>query len=183
MLRGTKVCLRARHDSDILTLQSELYDDVATRVRADSRPWRPIPPTPDASPYRVGGPADDVAFFSVVDLAEERLAGEALLWGIDLHNRSAHIGISLLPEFRGHGFATDAVGVLCHYGFDLLGLHRLQIETLIDNDAMIRTATRVGFAQDGVLRRAAWVDGEFVDEVILGLVIDQWPVTTRRSAN
>jgi len=175
VLRGAKVGLRARRDSDVMTLQSGLYDDVPTRVRADSRPWRPIPPTPDASPYRVSGPSDDVAVFSVVDLArDEALAGEALLWGIDLHNRSAHLGISLLPEFRGRALGTDVVRVLCHYGFALRGMHRLQVDTLADNRAMLRAAMRVGFTQEGVLRRAVWVDGEFVDEVVLGLLAEEW---------
>ena len=175
MLRGAKVGLRARQDSDVMTLQSGLYDDVATRVRADSRPWRPIPPTPDASPNRVSEPVDDVAFFSVVVLADgERLAGEALLWGIDLHNRTAHLGISLLPQFRGRALGTDVVRVLCRYGFALRGMHRLQVDTHVDNEAMVRAATRVGFTQEGILRRAAWVDGTFVDEVVLGLLADEW---------
>lgn len=175
MLRGNKIGLRARRDSDVLTLQSELYDDIAIRVRADSRPWRPVPPTLDGSPYRVGAPVDDVEFFSVVDLADgDRLAGEALLWGIDLHNRTAHVGVSLLPEFRGRAFGTDVVRVLCDYGFSLRGLHRLQIDTLVDNEAMVRAATRVGFVREGVLRRSAWVDGAFSDIAVLGLLADEW---------
>lgn len=44
MLRGDKIALRARHEADVAVLQAELYEDVATRSRADSRPWRPIPP-------------------------------------------------------------------------------------------------------------------------------------------
>lgn len=175
MLRGAKVGLRARRDSDVLTLQAELYDDVAIRVRADSRPWRPIPPTPDESPYRVGPPADDVECFSVVDLGDDdKLAGEALLWGIDLHNRSAHLGVSLLPEFRGRAFGTDVVRVLCSYGFSVRGLHRLQVETLMDNEAMVGAATRVGFRREGILRRSAWADGSFVDTVVLGLLAEEW---------
>ena len=54
-------------------------------------------------------PTDDAACFSVVQLADDELAGEALLWGIDLHNRSAHIGISLRPAFRGRGLGTDVL--------------------------------------------------------------------------
>jgi hypothetical protein len=53
-----------------------------------------IPPGSAASPYQVSDPADDVACFSVVRLADGELVGEALLWGIDLHSRAAHLGIS-----------------------------------------------------------------------------------------
>ena len=174
MLRGEKVGLRARHETDIPILQTELYDDVATRSRADSRPWRPISPGSAASPYAVAGPTDDDAFFSVVELTGDELAGDALLWGIDLHNRTAHLGISLRPAFHGRGLGTDVIRVLCHYGFAVRGLQRLQIETLTDNAAMIRVAVNAGFTQEGILRNSAWVSGDFVDEVILGLLVTEW---------
>jgi RimJ/RimL family protein N-acetyltransferase len=165
--------LRARHDSDIPVLHAELYDDVETRVSADSRPWQPIPPGA-GSPYVVKVPDNRAACFSVVELATGELAGEALLWDIDLHNRAAHIGISLRPAFRGRGLGADVVRVLCRYGFAIRGLHRLQAETLSTNNAMIQAAGRAGFTREGTLRRAAWVDGEFADEVILGLLAAEW---------
>lgn len=174
MLRGDKIGLRARHETDVPVLQSELYDDVATRSKADSRPWRPIAPGSTASPYTVSDPTDDAACFSVVQLADDELAGEALLWGIDLHNRTAHIGISLRPAFRGRGLGTDVLRVLCHYGLVVRGLHRLQVETLADNAAMIRAAAQSGFVPEGTLRRAAWVNGDFADEVVLGLLATEW---------
>jgi RimJ/RimL family protein N-acetyltransferase len=172
MLRGNAAGLRARLDSDVAILHSELYDDVITRSRADSRPWRPIPLA--ASPYQVSEPTGDAAFFSVVELASGELAGEALLWGIDLHNRVAHIGISLRAVMRGRGLGTDAVRVLCHYGFAIRGLHRLQAETLADNTAMLTAAAAAGFVREGVLRRSAWLDGDFADEVVLGLLSTEW---------
>lgn len=174
MLRGNKVGLRARRESDVPVLHAELYDDVATRSRADSRPWRPVAAGSTASPYAVPAPADDVACFSVVVLETGELAGEALLWAVDTHNRSAHLGISLRPTFRNRGLGTDVVRVLCTYGFTVRGLHRLQLETLADNTAMIRAAVRVGFTREGTLRGAAWVTGAFADEAVLGLLADEW---------
>ena len=175
MLRGTRAALRARREEDVLTLHAGLHDDVETRARADSRPWRPVPPDPELSPYRVRGPADDAAVFSVVDLGEgEALAGEALLWDIDVHNRSAHLGVSLLPPFRGRSLGGEVVRLLCRYGFAVRGLHRLQVETLVDNEAMLRAAAGAGFVPEGVRRAAAWVSGAFVDEAVLGLLAQEW---------
>ena len=174
MLRGEVAGLRARHESDVPVLQAELHDDVPTRIRGSSRPWRPIPPGSPESPYAVTGPADDVAVFSVIRLSDEELAGEALLWGIDVHNRTAHVGISLRPAFRGNGLGADTVRLLCYYGFAVRGLHRLQIETLADNASMIAVATRVGFVPEGTLRRSAWVEGAFADEAILGMLASDW---------
>ncbi len=174
MLRGEKVALRARVDSDIPVLEAELHGDVATWSRSDSRPWRPLPPGSDASQYRVRDPLGDPAVFSVVDLASDELAGDALLWGVDQHNRSAHLGLAMLPSFRGRGLGTDVVRVLCRYGFETRGLNRLQVDTLADNEGMILAATRAGFTREGQLRQAGWVNGAFVDEVILGQLATEW---------
>jgi RimJ/RimL family protein N-acetyltransferase len=174
VLHGEKGVLRARHDGDVQILLDELHNDVATRSRSEVRPWRPISPGTPASPYAVTDPTDASACFSVVESSGNELAGDALLWGIDTHNRFAHIGISLRPAFRGRGLALDTVRVLCRYGFAVRGLQRLQIETLADNAAMLRTATNAGFAREGVLRKAAWVDGRFIDEVVLGLLVEDW---------
>ncbi len=111
-------------------------------------------------------------------LSDDELAGEALLWGIDSHNRSAHVGLSLLPRLRGVGLGKDAVMVLCHYGFKTLGLHRLQLETLVENAPMIRVATYNGFRREGIRRHAAWVDGDYADELTLGLLASDWAEAT-----
>jgi RimJ/RimL family protein N-acetyltransferase len=177
MLRGELIGLRAQQDSDIEVFETELLNDVDTRMRSDSRPWRPVAPGSADSPYR--GPADrddhgEVVKFSAVELATGELAGEALLWAIDVHNRSAHIGLSLRPGFRGKHLGTDIVSVLCRYGFAIRGLHRLQVDTLADNHAMIGAAVRAGFTSEGTIRQEAWVNGSFADGVILGQLASEW---------
>jgi RimJ/RimL family protein N-acetyltransferase len=53
-------------------------------------------------------------------------------------------------------------------------MQRLQAETLADNGAMLAAATRAGFATEGTLRRSGWVNGQFADEVILGILASEW---------
>ena len=185
MLRGEIIGLRAQQDSDIEILEAELLNDAETRMRSDSRPWRPVAPGSADSPYRGQAPLGDqseAVKFAAVELATGELAGDALLWGIDLHNRNAHLGISLRPAFRGKHLGTDVVRVLCRYGFAVRGLHRLQVDTLADNDAMIGAATRAGFVLEGTLRQFAWVNGSFADGVILGLLATEWPPAGRDRA-
>lgn len=173
MLSGKLVALRARQDSDVPVLHSGLHEDVATKCGSDARAWRPIAEA--FSPYAVTDHADGrVAAFSIVELATGDLAGEAVLWNVDMHNRLGHAGLALLPGFRGRGLAGDVLQVLCHYGFGIRGLHRLQVETLVTNEPMIRTALGCGFVREGTLRDSAWVDGSFVDEAIFGLTDADW---------
>jgi len=174
VLRGELTGLRARQDSDIEVFETELLADVETRMRATGRPWLPVAPGAPDSPYRQGQDPQTVVGFSVVELATGDLAGEAVVSGIDLHNRHAEIGLVLRPAFRGRHLGTDVVRVLCHYGFAIRGLHRLVITTLADNHAMIGAATQAGFALEGTMRDAAWINGTFADGVMLSLLHPEW---------
>src|SRR5487761_264422 len=172
MLRGELVMLRARREDDARILHAELYEDTDTWGRSDTRPWVPVPFGP-GSPHWPGEEApsgSDAAVFAVVELATGELAGEALLWAVDLHNRSAHLGLSLRPAARGRGLGEDTVRVLTRYGFAIRGLPRLQLETLTDNHAMIAAAERAGFTREGVIRGSSWVNGRWADDVIFGLL-------------
>jgi RimJ/RimL family protein N-acetyltransferase len=174
MLRGDKVVLRARQPADVPVLHADLHEDVETRSRSDSRPWRPIPvETPDG-PFSINDVPDTAAVFSIVALDSDEIAGSAQLWGIDQHNRSGHLGLSLRPSFRGRGLGTDVVRVLIRYGFRTRGLHRLSLETLADNDAMRHAATNAGFVHEGTLRAVSWIDGQFVDEIVFGLLAAEY---------
>ena len=174
MLRGELTGLRAHTDNDIEVFETELLTDVETRIRATGRPWLPVAPGAADSPYRQAEDRNAVVRFSVVELATGDLAGEAVMSGIDLHNRHAEIGLVLRPAFRGRHLGTDVVRVLCHYGFAIRGLHRLQITTLADNRAMIAAAVRAGFVLEGTTRDAAWIDGAFADGVTFSLLSGEW---------
>jgi RimJ/RimL family protein N-acetyltransferase len=63
--------------------------------------------------------------------------------------------------------------VLCHYGFVVRGLHRLQIETLADNDAMLHAAERAGFTREGVLREAMVTGTGRADAVLFSLLASE----------
>lgn len=174
MLSGHRITLRARLETDVPVLHANLYDDIATRLLTSGRPWWPLPV--DRSPFhsRPDDDNDQFARFTVAELASDAPVGSAALWGIDSHNRLAHLGLSLLPEHRGRGYAGEAMQLLCRYAFEIRGLHRLQLETLADNAAMVGTARAAGFTQEGVLRGSAWMPGRFCDEIIFGLLADDW---------
>ncbi|MGW4384455.1 GNAT family N-acetyltransferase [Kitasatospora sp. NPDC004531] len=176
MLRGEKIGLRARTDEDMPILHRELTNDVAVAARSEGRPWRPVA---EGTKERPNEDDPNNAVFAVVELETGDLIGVASCWGIDNHNRSAHLGLGLLPAARGKGYGADAVATLCVYGFTVRGLQRLQVDTLVDNHAMIRAAERNGFVLEGTLRSSAWVMGEFLDQVLLGLLARDWAAAGR----
>jgi RimJ/RimL family protein N-acetyltransferase len=173
VLCGELIGLRALQDSDIEVFETELLNDVETWVRSTGRAWLPVAPGAADSPYRQAENREAVVRFSVVELTTGDLAGEAVVSGIDLHNRGAEIGLVLRPAFRGRHLGTDVVRVLCQYCFSVRGLHRVQITTLADNQAMIAAATAAGFVPEGTTRDAAWINGAFADGVTLSLLFPE----------
>jgi RimJ/RimL family protein N-acetyltransferase len=59
------------------------------------------------------------------------------------------IGYWLLPEARGHGFATRAVGLVSAWAFRDLGLTELRLVTARANVSSRRVAERCAFKREG----------------------------------
>jgi RimJ/RimL family protein N-acetyltransferase len=103
-----------------------------------------------------------------------KLSGHVCLWGLDLHNRSGHLGIALAPQARGRGTGQAACRLLLQHAFLDRGLHRVQLEVLADNDAAVRAYEAAGFVHEGRLRQQAWVGGRFVDALVMSVLAAEW---------
>jgi len=177
VLTGRLVGLRERRREDVAAL-FELDADVEQFSLASPRPFTPRALAARQAEYDKRQTEHDpkTTAFTIQRLDDE--AGAALgsvgLWEIDLHNRSAHVAISLLASARGQGLGRDAVEVICRFGFDVRGLERLSLETLESNTAMRAVAAACGFVEEGRLRGAAWYLGRRVDEVVYGLLAGEW---------
>ncbi|MGE5286967.1 MAG: GNAT family N-acetyltransferase [Micromonosporaceae bacterium] len=182
MLRGQKVVLRARTRADMEVLYTEILGDPVVGMRVSGDPWVPVRVEKRLAAFDGEPPENSdvtTVSFAVDTVGDDQdkpmeLAGFATLWGIDTHNRRAHLGMSLRPAARGKRLASDVVRVLCHYAFGIRGLNRVQVDTLADNIPMRRAAESAGFVEEGVLRSNAWVDGAFEDEVVLSMIAADW---------
>jgi ribosomal-protein-alanine N-acetyltransferase len=77
----------------------------------------------------------------------------------------AEIGYELERACWGQGLMTEALAAAVDFGFHRIGLSRIQATAHPDNAASRRVLTKVGFAEEGILRRwsfnertAAWED-------------------------
>jgi RimJ/RimL family protein N-acetyltransferase len=179
MLTGRSVVLRELRRADLPVVHRELKADVVASSLGDVEPWRPRTLARLEADFdrALAEPADEKSVqFAIQERGDESgaLVGTTALWGIDLHNGIAHIGIQLVRSARGRGLGVDAVRVLCHYGFAVRGLRRIALETLETNAAMRKSAVAAGFAEEGRLRQNSFVLGEIVDDVLFGLLRSEW---------
>lgn len=67
----------------------------------------------------------------------------------------------------GQGLATDAARAVTRFGFEDLGLERIEMEIAVDNHASLRIAEKLGYRREGVLRHRLILPGGATDMVML----------------
>ena len=105
--------------------------------------------------------------------ADGRLVGDV---GVSLHeNRmQAELGITLAPEQQGCGYAGEALRAVLGELFERRGLHRVSAECDARNLDSARLLERVGFRPEGRRPAHTWIKGEWTDDLLFGLLADQW---------
>ncbi len=90
--------------------------------------------------------------YGVFDVDESRVVG-----GSGLHPRggegSLEIGYWIRADSVGQGFATELTAVLTRAGIELAGLERVDIQVDPANEVSQRIPRKLGFTQEGRLRR------------------------------
>lgn len=112
--------------------------------------------------------------FTIHQIGSGDHLGAADVSNIDLLGRSATVGIYILPDQRGKGYATDAVRLACSYALDHLGLHRLAFKAFSSNKSSLALARRCGFVEEARLRKAKWTVDGWVDQIEFGMLDEEW---------
>ena len=164
-----------------MSLREWRSDDVAAMAAMLNEPaivrWTRVP-----SPY---SERDGLDFVTNGDTERERgeginlgvfdAAGEELLGSISLRiatwaDLRAQLGYLVGAHARGRGVMPRAVRLLTRWGFETLGLERIEILVHPDNAASQRVAEKAGFHREGVLRSYTRVKDERFDMVAFSML-------------
>ena len=128
---------------------------------ADAEAW--IAYSTQAWATRTGFP------FAVVD-GQYGLVGGTGLNQLNLERRSANLGYWIGSAFTGHGFARQAATQAAGFGFDELGLVRIEIMAMPGNAASIKVAEACGATREGIARHGILDGGTPRDAVLFSLI-------------
>lgn len=87
--------------------------------------------------------------------------------------RSAWIGYWVHSELTGRGVATGALALGLDHCFTSVMLHRVEATVRPENAASRKVLAKVGFREEGLLRRYLDVDGEWRDHLLVGMTIEE----------
>lgn len=98
------------------------------------------------------------------------LVGMVGLHYIRWNSERTEIGYWLSENVQGQGIATRTVRALCAHCFDELKLGRVEIRCATANVRSRKIPERLGFTQEGVLRRMDRLESGWSDWVVYGLL-------------
>ncbi|KZO94635.1 acyl-CoA N-acyltransferase [Calocera viscosa TUFC12733] len=116
------------------------------------------------------------------DWDKELYAGYAALNFKMPKNRDARFGVTLIPQWWGNGFATEITEWILQHGFEQLNLHRISLGVFEGNAAAKRVYDKCGFVQEGLTRKAFWINGRWIDEILMGILDEDYWARKNRLA-
>jgi RimJ/RimL family protein N-acetyltransferase len=148
-LPGDGVLLTAWREEDLAAIV-ELADDPASRAWSAS--LRHVYDVEGARVWLAGRSGPGRVDWAVRDPDTGRLIGRAGLHRSDQPPPGAELGYGVHPAYRRRGVAVAAAQTASRYGFEQLGLTRIELVHATGNVASCAVATRAGFAYEGTDR-------------------------------
>ncbi|WP_299530268.1 GNAT family N-acetyltransferase [uncultured Streptomyces sp.] len=106
----------------------------------------------------------------------ETLDDGVLVGLVALHGAEPEKGIATLDIYLGEktcwgqGLATDAMRTACRYAFEDMRLHKVTLTVVTENHAARKVYEKVGFVEEGRLRKVFRRDGAWYDMFTMGLL-------------
>ena len=88
--------------------------------------------------------------------------------------QSAYIGYWIDETLAGHGYMPESVVLVLRFGFEQLGLHRLQIAIIPRNTASRRVVQKLGLRDEGTAVRYLEINGAWEDHVRSAITSEEW---------
>lgn len=174
---GPRVFLRYPRPSD-----REEYLRLRRASRTFLRPWEATPP--DGPP-----PFSEAAFerflktrrtstshrFLICSCQTGEILGQIALGGIVWGAfRSGFLGYWIGEPYAGHGYMSEALGLLLRFAFWELRLHRVEANIIPTNVPSRRVVRRHGFRHEGTARRYLRINGRWQDHERWALTVEEW---------
>jgi RimJ/RimL family protein N-acetyltransferase len=102
------------------------------------------------------------------------LVGTINSHGCDPRTGTFSYGIAVRPEHQRKGYASEAVLLLLRYFFNELRYQKVTVQVYEFNQPSIGLHERLGFTQEGRLRRLVYTDGKFFDVLYYGLTVEEF---------
>lgn len=155
-----------------------LKGDPNVTERYGQEPHRSLDETRQWVENRLVGYRKRDSMFWVFTFRDDPTAiGSCCFWNFDHESHSAELGYELHPAHWHKGIMTEALPPVLDYGFDEIGLHRIEACPLTDNTPSRNLLLKLGFKYEGDLRQRHLFRGHFIDLLYYSVLREEWRPT------
>jgi|SRR5688572_9248457 len=104
--------------------------------------------------------------FAVVPAGSDTAVGVFQIRQLDPTFGTAEWGFALGSAFWGSGLFVWGAELMIGFAFDVIGVHRLEARSAVENGRGNAALRKVGAVQEGVLRRSFCRNGRFLDQAL-----------------
>lgn len=115
---------------------------------------------------------------SFIILLNENPVGRIGLHHLNLQNKIGAIGYWLDKNVEGKGIITKSCAKLINYGFQEIGLNRIEIKAAVKNFKSQAIPAKLNFKKEGILREAEFVNNEYLDLFLYSILKNEWEMGT-----
>ncbi|WP_440117767.1 GNAT family N-acetyltransferase [Paenibacillus sp. QZ-Y1] len=101
--------------------------------------------------------------WGIEDKQTNKLIGSCNYLGCDSNSMKVELGYVLSNEYWGQGITTEAVRRIIQFGFEDIGLERIQAKCMVNNIGSAKVMEKAGMKFEGVLRNFMRVKNELQD--------------------
>ena len=176
MMRGQKVVLRAMTKGDLPTFVRWFNDPEVTRFLGGNM-W---PMSPESEERWFERQLEQNALHLCIETLPSSaqpgvLIGNCSLMHPSERNHNAELGIVIgEKEYWSKGYGTDAIKTLLRYCFDELNYHKVYLRAYHFNPRGLRCYEKCGFKAEGRLRQHVFCHGQWHDEIMMGVLRDEF---------
>jgi RimJ/RimL family protein N-acetyltransferase len=113
------------------------------------------------------------AALTVLADGSDRCVGQLSVRDLDWEHARGELSLWIAPGARRRGLGSRSLRLACGWLFDRCELARLQVLVEPDNLAMLRTAARAGFRDEGILRAHVRRRNARLDVAVLSLLVEE----------
>lgn len=172
--QGKRIRLRAVEPSDWKSfVEWDLDSDTARgaffipfpRSEEAARRW--------AEQQAVQAPVND-NFRMVIEELDGKVVGTINTHSCEPRHGTFAYGIAVAKEYREKGYASEAITMVLRYFFRELRYQKATAHVYSFNEASMRLHESLGFKLEGRIRRMIYTGGEFYDDIIYGITVEEF---------
>jgi ribosomal-protein-alanine N-acetyltransferase len=112
--------------------------------------------------------------FAVMPEGYETAVGLFQVRQLDPTFGTAEWGFAIGSAFWGSGLFTKGAELVIEFAFDVIGVHRLEARSAVQNGRGNGALLKIGAVQEGILRQSFLRGGKYLDQALWAILAEDW---------